>query len=88
VILFRDLFCRLLQSRRWIAAQFGLTLLLILIGLAWMRLPEKHVWQVLLSLLLPLLLAAHRWMWRDDSCQLVVRADFYSTKNSFCPIRQ
>jgi hypothetical protein len=57
VILFRDLFCRLLQSRRWIAAQFGLTLLLILIGLAWMRLPEKHVWQVLLSLLLPLLVA-------------------------------
>jgi len=57
VIYFRDLFRRLLQSRRWIAAQFGLTLLLILIGIVWTRLPEKHVWQVLLSLLLPLLIA-------------------------------
>jgi hypothetical protein len=57
VILFRDLFHRLRQSYRWIAAQFGLTLLLILIGMAWTRLPEKHVWQVLLSLLLPLLVA-------------------------------
>lgn len=57
MILFRDLFRRLRQSRRWVAAQFIATALLILIGLAWMRLPEKHVWQVLLSLLLPLLLA-------------------------------
>jgi hypothetical protein len=57
MILFRDLFRRLLLSRAWIAAQFGLTLVLILVGLAWTRLPEKHVWQVLLSLLLPLLLA-------------------------------
>ena len=32
-------------------------MLLILIGIAWTRLPEKHVWQVALSLLLPLLLA-------------------------------
>jgi hypothetical protein len=55
VILLKDLFRRLLQSRRWVAAQYVLTLLLILIGIAWTRLPEKHVWQVLLSLLLPLL---------------------------------
>jgi hypothetical protein len=54
---FKDLFERLCQSRRWVAAQFVLIPLLILIGIAWTRLPEKHVWQVLLSLLLPLLLA-------------------------------
>jgi len=36
--------------------QFGLTLLLILLGLAWTRLPDKHGWQVALSLLIPLLL--------------------------------
>ncbi len=57
MIRFRDLLRRLGQSRRWIAVQFGLTLLLILIGLAWTRLPEKHLWQVALSLLVPLLLA-------------------------------
>ncbi|MGO9776199.1 MAG: hypothetical protein ACLQGT_06850 [Terracidiphilus sp.] len=54
---FKDLFGRLCQSRRWVATQFILIPLLILIGIAWTRLPEKHVWQVLLSLLLPLLLA-------------------------------
>jgi hypothetical protein len=57
VILFRDLFRRLRLSRHWVAAQFGVTLLLILVGLAWTRLPEKHLWQVALSLILPLLLA-------------------------------
>jgi hypothetical protein len=56
VTYFKDLFRRLCQSRRWVAAQFVLIPLLILIGIAWTRLPEKHVWQVLLSLLLPLLL--------------------------------
>jgi hypothetical protein len=54
---FKDLFGRLWQSWRWVAAQFVLTALLILVGIAWTRLPEKHVWQVALSLLLPLLLA-------------------------------
>ena len=54
----RDLISRILLSWRWVAAQFVGTLLLILVGLAWTRLPEKHVWQVLLSLLLPLLLVA------------------------------
>jgi hypothetical protein len=57
VTYFKDLFGRLCQSHRWVAAQFVLIPLLILIGIAWTRLPEKHVWQVLLSLLLPLLLA-------------------------------
>jgi hypothetical protein len=42
----------------WIAAQFWATLLLILAGLAWTRLPDKHGWQVVLSLLIPLLLLA------------------------------
>ena len=53
---FDDLFDRLRHARLWIAAQFAGTLLLILVGLAWTRLPEKHVWQVVLSLLVPLLL--------------------------------
>ena len=53
---FKDLFGRLRLARLWVAAQFVGILLLILVGLAWTRLPEKHVWQVLLSLLLPLLL--------------------------------
>jgi len=39
VILLRDLFRRLLLSRRWVAAQFIATALQILIGLAWTRLP-------------------------------------------------
>lgn len=50
----KDLLGRLRHSGRWVAAQFVGTLLLILIALAWTRLPEKHVWQVLLSLLAPL----------------------------------
>ncbi|MGD0801138.1 MAG: hypothetical protein ABR906_07480 [Terracidiphilus sp.] len=54
---FKDLFRRLRLSRRWVAAQFVLTLLLILVVIAWTRLPEKHAWQVLLSLALPLLVA-------------------------------
>lgn len=57
MILFKDLFGRLRQSRRWVAAQFVGTLLLILVGIAWTFLPEKHLWQVALSLLVPLLLA-------------------------------
>jgi hypothetical protein len=57
VTYFKDMFGRLRQSWRWVAAQFVVTLLLILAGLAWTRLPERHVWQVLLSLLVPLLLA-------------------------------
>ena len=56
MILFKDLFRRLRQSRRWVALQFLLTALLILVGVAWTRLPEKHFWQVALSLLLPLLI--------------------------------
>ena len=56
--LFNDLTHRLRVSWGWLAAQFWATLLLVLAGLAWTRLPDKHVWQVLLSLVVPLLLAA------------------------------
>jgi len=45
-----------LPGRVWIVLQFVLTLLLILVGLAWTRLPDKHGWQVMLSLLIPFLL--------------------------------
>jgi hypothetical protein len=57
VNLFVDLFRRIRLSLGWVGAQFGLTLLLILLGLAWTRLPDKHVWQVALTLIVPLLLA-------------------------------
>jgi len=53
----KSLFERLQLARGWVVAQFGGMLLLILAGLAWTRLPDKHVWQVALSLLIPVLLA-------------------------------
>lgn len=53
---FNDLLRRLWLGRGWGAAQFLLTLLLILLGVAWTRLPDTHAWQVGLSLLLPLLI--------------------------------
>jgi hypothetical protein len=57
VSLFKDIFHRLRQGWRWVAAQYVLTMLLILLGLAWTRLPDKHVWQVALTLVIPILLA-------------------------------
>ena len=54
---FKDLFRRLRLSGRWVAAQFAVTALLILLGLAWTRLPDKRIWQLALTLVLPLLLA-------------------------------
>jgi hypothetical protein len=53
----KNLFHRLAHARLWIVLQFVLTLALILLVLAWTRLPDKHLWQVALSLLIPLLLA-------------------------------
>lgn len=53
----KSLFHRLSQARVWIVLQFALTLLLFFLGLAWTRLPDKHLWQVALSLLIPMLLA-------------------------------
>jgi len=49
---------RILRARGWIAAQFWATLLLILAGIAWTRLPDRYAWQVGLSLLVPLILLA------------------------------
>ena len=54
---FKDLFLRLRRGRVWVALQFGLTLVLILVGLLWTRVGEKHWWQVALTMLIPLLLA-------------------------------
>jgi hypothetical protein len=51
-----NLFRTLRRARVWVVLQFGLTLLLILLGLAWMRLPDKHLWQIALLLLLALIL--------------------------------
>ena len=53
---FKSLFGRLSRARLWVLLQFVLTLILILAGLAWTRLPDKHIWQVALSLLVPALL--------------------------------
>jgi hypothetical protein len=45
-----DLFRRLRTSLAWVAAQFWATLLLILAGVAWTRLPDSYAWQVGLTL--------------------------------------
>lgn len=52
----RELAGRLQHAWGWIAAQFGGVLLLIALGLAWTRLPDKHGWQVALTLIVPVLL--------------------------------
>jgi len=52
----QSFFNRLAHGRRWIVLQFVLTPVLILAGIGWTRLPDKHLWQVALDLLLPLLL--------------------------------
>ncbi len=54
----KDLVGRLRTSLEWVAAQFWATLLIVLVGVAWTRVPERHVWQVGLTLLLPLLMLA------------------------------
>lgn len=51
------LFHRLAKARVWIILQFVLTFVLLALGLAWTRLPDKHAWQVALTLLVPILLA-------------------------------
>jgi hypothetical protein len=50
------LFNRLSHARLWIVLQFVLTAALILAGIGWTRLPDKHLWQVALDLLIPLVL--------------------------------
>jgi hypothetical protein len=51
-----DLFRRLRLSLAWIAAQFWATLLIVLAGVAWTRLPDSYAWQVGLTLFVPLAL--------------------------------
>src|ERR1035441_2589901 len=53
----RDLLHRLLRAWMWILGQFIGTAIFLIIGLAWTRLPDSHVWQVALTLIIPLLLA-------------------------------
>jgi len=53
-----DLGRRLRASLGWAAAQYWATPLIVLAGIAWTRLPDKHVWQVGLTLLIPLVLLA------------------------------
>lgn len=53
-----DLFRRLRLSLAWVAAQFWATLLLVLAGVAWTRLPDRYAWQVGVSLFVPLVLLA------------------------------
>lgn len=52
----REMFRRLRGSWGWIVAQFLGSALFIVVGLLWTRLPDKHLWQVALSLVVPLLL--------------------------------
>ena len=51
-----DFIFRLRRSWIWVALQFVLTAVLILLGLLWTRIPEKNWWQVALTILVPLLL--------------------------------
>ena len=52
-----DLVIRLRRSWIWVVLQFVLTLVLIVASYGWTRIGEKNWWQVLLTLLVPLLLA-------------------------------
>lgn len=52
----KDLLKRLGRARVWAGLQFGLTLVLLAVGVLWTRLPDKHWWQVGLTLLIPVLL--------------------------------
>jgi hypothetical protein len=56
--IFNDLIRRLRLSLAWVAAQFWATLLIILAGIGWTRLPDSYAWQVALALLVPLVLLA------------------------------
>jgi hypothetical protein len=52
----KDLLMRLGRAWVWIAMQFGVTLVLMVAGAVWTRLPDKHWWQVGLTLLIPVML--------------------------------
>ena len=53
---FADMLKRLRRAWGWVVGQFGGVLLLLALGLAWTRLPDKHGWQVALTLIVPPLL--------------------------------
>jgi len=53
-----DALRRIGQAKGWVAAQFWATLLIVLAGVGWTRVPEKHAWQVGATLLLPLVMLA------------------------------
>lgn len=56
--LIRDGLARFKRSWGWVLAQFLGLALLIACGLGWTRIPEKYGWQVALTFLAPLLIAA------------------------------
>ena len=49
---------RFARARMWVVLQFAGLALLIAFGLLWTRIPEKQAGQVLLTFVLPLLIAA------------------------------
>jgi len=53
-----DALRRIGRAWGWVAAQFWATLLILLAGIGWTRLPDKHAWQVALTLLIPIVLLA------------------------------
>lgn len=65
---------RLLRARLWLAVQLIAIALLILAGLGWTRIPEKHAWQVALSILIPLLLAACFLLLQAATLRAILRA--------------
>ena len=56
--LLADAWKRLLRSWLWAALQLAGLALLIGLGIVWTRLSEKNVWQVFLTLLVPVLIVA------------------------------
>jgi hypothetical protein len=52
----REMLKRLARAWGWVVGQFGGVMLLVMAGLAWTQLPDKHGWQVALTLVVPLLL--------------------------------
>jgi len=55
---FKEMFRHICRAWGWAAAQFWATPLIVLAGVGWTRVPEKHAWQVGLTLLLPLVMLA------------------------------
>ena len=49
---------RITNSLGWVAAQFWATPLIVLAGVVWLRVPERHFWQVAITMLVPLAMLA------------------------------